>query len=504
MSLSAYLAGERMTANNQEDGDNMDSFGLGDRHFRPEDDQAGVINALVPGMQEQRTIDAQDFTGSSLVHGSDRFKILQDMIVGNGITLNDEFQNELSPQYQALHWMAYNDGFQPSPNDPLSIQKIIQRYALAVTYYATGGPNWTEQLGFLSNDDECTWNNEVNGYFLGSGRCGDDGLIITLALWGNNLVGFLPNEVGALMTLRELSFFDNAIRGPPPRTLHNLSSLGVLYLHKNQFQGDLNFMCDHTIGHFKSDCGKQGGVLCECCTHCGFQSVPDVQASPQYETSPQVVKSPQADASNAHADRFHRLKTLFISSGVTPEEKFVDLTSPQYRALEWMASQDATHLAAHDSNVTKKLIQRYALAVVFFATSGPNWKNDFNFLSDTDECSWGKKINGHLAGVGKCKAGFITVMHLKGNNLGGFLPDEIGALTSLIRVSFFDNSISGKFPTSLQALTSLEKVQLQGNHFQGSLDFLCDNKIDEFISDCGDKGNVECSCCSTCGFKAKI
>jgi hypothetical protein len=29
---------------------------------------------------------------------------------------------------------------------------------LATLYYSTGGENWADQLNFLSEEDECTWN----------------------------------------------------------------------------------------------------------------------------------------------------------------------------------------------------------------------------------------------------------------------------------------------------------------------------------------------------------
>ena len=34
---------------------------------------------------------------------------------------------------------------------------FVERYALAVLYFATGGPDWTYQLNFLSGNHVCTW-----------------------------------------------------------------------------------------------------------------------------------------------------------------------------------------------------------------------------------------------------------------------------------------------------------------------------------------------------------
>jgi len=80
----------------------------------------------------------------------------------------------------------------------------------------------------------------------------------------------LPPEIGSLTSLRTLSVFDNKIRMIPPKSLTKLASLGRLYLQKNSFKGDIDFLCPLKANDFKSDCGRKGGVNCSCCTACGF------------------------------------------------------------------------------------------------------------------------------------------------------------------------------------------------------------------------------------------
>jgi len=67
-----------------------------------------------------------------------------------------------TPQNRALDWIARNDGANRSPSDP----RFVQRYALAVFYYSTGGAQWldcfegdqcTRGSPWLSSDDECLW-----------------------------------------------------------------------------------------------------------------------------------------------------------------------------------------------------------------------------------------------------------------------------------------------------------------------------------------------------------
>mmetsp|Transcript_25672 Transcript_25672/g.37810 ORF Transcript_25672/g.37810 Transcript_25672/m.37810 type:complete len:225 (-) Transcript_25672:1108-1782(-) len=63
--------------------------------------------------------------------------------------------------------------------------------------------------------------------------------------------------------------------------------------------------------------------------------------------------------------------------------------SPQQKALTWNIDDDTMQL--HESDV--KFIQRFALAVLYFATNGENWSSTNvdgkkPFLSGISECNW--------------------------------------------------------------------------------------------------------------------
>lgn len=138
------------------------------------------------------TEDEQQSAG--ILHGADYFEILKGVITGWGITPAEIFANELSPQYKALHWMAYEDILRRQPDTDFQMRKIIQRYTLSVIYFATAGELWRHSALFLSNLDECSWNVKVEPkFFLGAGGC-EEGFVTRLDLWGNHLtvsVGFV-------------------------------------------------------------------------------------------------------------------------------------------------------------------------------------------------------------------------------------------------------------------------------------------------------------------------
>ncbi len=133
------------------------------------------------------TTDEEQQQSAGILHGADYFEILKGVITGWGITPADIFANELSPQYKALHWMAYEDILRRQPDTDFQIKKIIQRYALSVIYFATSGELWRDSALFLSNLDECSWNMKREPkYFLGAGDC-EEGFVTRLDLWGNHL-----------------------------------------------------------------------------------------------------------------------------------------------------------------------------------------------------------------------------------------------------------------------------------------------------------------------------
>jgi hypothetical protein len=60
-----------------------------------------------------------------------------------------------------------------------------------------------------------------------------------------------------------------------------------------------------------------------------------------------------------------------------------DGSSPQFFALTWLANNDTV-----DEREIQRVEARYALATLYFATNGDEWKDDLHFLSPLHECNW--------------------------------------------------------------------------------------------------------------------
>ena len=103
------------------------------------------------------------------------------------------------------------------------------RAALVALYNATGGPNWTNNTNWLSNQPVGNW----HGVTVSGGR------VTRLALSGNQLTGSIPTQIGNLSSLRELYLQNNQLTGSIPTQLGNLSNLWLMFLGRNQLTGSI-------------------------------------------------------------------------------------------------------------------------------------------------------------------------------------------------------------------------------------------------------------------------
>lgn len=202
----------------------------------------------------------------------------------------------------------------------------------------------------------------------------------------------------------------------------------------------------------------------------------------------------------ADVEMMYNTLAVLVEEVVYPEGFDFDITScesplgERNQALLWLSQNDAR--ANSDVLVRRNLqvqapddiIQRYLLALFYYATGGPNWTNATNWLTSASECTWLG-----VACEDTSDSGRVTSIELPSNNLGGSLPEElaqltalqsielplnmisstlpssIGSIETLTSLSLNDNLLVRKIPTEFGMLSSLQTLQINNNRFSGNI-----------------------------------
>lgn len=126
-----------------------------------------------------------------------------------------------TPQNEAACWM-----FRQNKNYSL------QRYILAVVYYATKGAQWEISTGWMTNQHECSW------YGV---KCNVFRTIIELDLAYIELEGIIPREIGMLSSMKDIDIHGNDMQGVlPHKFLNGMRKIQYLRFQMNALFGSMN------------------------------------------------------------------------------------------------------------------------------------------------------------------------------------------------------------------------------------------------------------------------
>jgi Leucine-rich repeat (LRR) protein len=145
---------------------------------------------------------------------------------------------------------------------------------------------------------------------------------------------------------------------------------------------------------------------------------------------------------------------------------FQELESPysmQSLALDWLLNS-----LTFENYSSDRQLQRFALALFYFSTKGKSWKENQDWLSDDNECSWYQNGSGS-GNVNVCLNGTLQILSLEGNALNGSLPNDIALLNSLTLLDLSSNALRGSVPTEISAISNLEFLDLTSNSVTGSI-----------------------------------
>eukprot|EP00934_Nitzschia_sp_Nitz4_P000173 Nitzschia sp. Nitz4//scaffold420_size8731//5602//6747//NITZ4_009117-RA/size8731-processed-gene-0.3-mRNA-1//1//CDS//3329551558//173//frame0 len=218
----------------------------------------------------------------------------------------------------------------------------------------------------------------------------------------------------------------------------------------------------------------------------GFTSSPSSRASlapTNAPTIPPPTFSPVTSPPTSFPKRSYLLDTigpsvLLESSKYTTVDEYDDYVtsnanSPQALALKWLCEVDESSWSPNIIS-NAELLERYALAVLYYATQGAGWtiKSSFYLDSTTSICDWNTGVSddqGVYCGTSGSAKGAASQVLLGGCSLVGELPIELTLLTSLKTFYVVGNNLYGTLPPFFGYMLLLETLRLANNEFTGQL-----------------------------------
>ena len=100
-----------------------------------------------------------------------------------------------------------------------------------------------------------------------------------------------------------------------------------------------------------------------------------------------------ASAAEVDADRLEALRAIVLPlSGRVFDPTLLAYSEQRVAALDWLANDRyaTERLPTDDPSLTWKIRQRYVMGLFHIMTDSPNWFDDFNSLTDRDECDWNR------------------------------------------------------------------------------------------------------------------
>ena len=287
-----------------------------------------------------------------------------------------------------------------------TIQRTQQRFALATFYYAMNGDNWSNKLGWMTNNtSECTWFSSDTMDLI----CSDD-TFTSLTLENNRLRGTLPDELGILSSLSILDLSSNPfIRGPLPKGISDLWNLEFLIIYETQLSGVIpTYLVEMPSLYYidLEDNRLTGTLPTEFGEMIGLEDL------------------------YLHGNNF---------TGTLPDE---------YSQLALLES-----LAVGSNFLEGTIPASYSQLgnLLVFDVGYNNFTN--NFFEERIPQNWP----------------FLSYLNIGDNYFGGQLTTAIGELTELTFLDVFYNAFTGRIPTELGLLTNMEILYMEDNLLRGTI-----------------------------------
>ncbi|CAJ1945472.1 unnamed protein product [Cylindrotheca closterium] len=391
-----------------------------------------------------------------------------------------------TPQDQAITWLAFQD--EPLSGKDLE-DRLNQRYALVVLYYAHGGAfSWNSinddpGSGWINSGGvgvhECDWkgvdcsNNGTSRQITGLRLSAEQGIKLT----GSQL----STEIGFLTNLQSLYMADQGIQASIPSDWRTLTNLMILDLSNNEIRS--------TIPDFLGDFTSLQAVLLG-----GNLLSGSIPAS--------------LDDSN-----IERLE-LQHNSGMEGRIEVLLTSMPKLSYLDVSSTSVSGFLPSTEVQALQELHA---------------WGSRITGTIPSEISTWSNLGQSRIIGTIPSEAGLLPnleAINLSSLSMNGTLPTELSLLETLssleLRVSSFigtlpteyaqlndlvvldiayNGGMHGPVPREYQNMKSLKNLYLHGTRLSGTVDpGMCSLHLTHFTADCIERGEVElnCNCCTEC------
>ena len=293
------------------------------------------------------------------------------------------------------------------------------RDVLVALYEATDGPNWDNNLNWLTDAPLDEW------FGVGTDA---SGRVETLFMGENGLTGEIPPELGNLADLRQLILYDNDLAGEIPPELGKLANLEVLVLGEDDLTGEI----PPELGKLANLEGLALGsaLTGEIPPELGKLASLEVLV---LEDNGLAGEIPPELGNLANLEDLHLAANGL--TGVIPPE------------LGKLASLERLDLEHNNLTVIPPELGKLA--------SLERLDLEHNNLTE---------IPPELG-----KLASLEVLNLEYNNLTGEIPPELGKLANLRELELNWNALTGEIPPELGKLASLEVLNLEDNNLTGEI-----------------------------------
>ena len=398
---------------------------------------------LADGISPKWSPDGCSIAFASLGEGKFRIYVMNtdgsgQKSLADGLSLN-------ASNYDSLTWSPRPEVSSRAGSGSSMDPQSTDRAALIALYNATGGPDWLNSDGWLTDGPLGDWYGVTTD---------SDGQVIEIRLPDNGLSGELPEELGNLASLTWLDLDYNELRGTIPAELGSLGALTVLRLGSNELSGSI-----------PPELGNLGSlsILGLGNNHLSG-ALPPQLAGLSGLTQVSLWNNRLTGPIPAGMGNITGLTKLNLGNN--------RLDGPIPSTLGNLANLEELNLSRNrlQGTIPQELGDLADLRMLYLnnqdpfrggdTASLPNpelvFRNDYYYLHGEIPQELGDLEN-------------LTVLSLSQNRLSGAIPWQLGKLTGLTRLHLYDNKLEGPIPWQLANLRNLEGLNLGHNRLDGNI-----------------------------------